>query len=162
VVLCLVPGYGDAMQAMKAGILEIADVVVVNKADLPEAGQAAAQLRAQGLSRRPAGADEAWTVPVLEVAALRREGLEALVSALDEHDRFTASTGARRATEAARRNRQFLERVAERVRAHVLRRLADSGDAWTSGPLGPDVDPYTAAEAFADKLTHDLEMSAIR
>ena len=79
-VICA-PGFGDDIQAVKAGILEIADVLVVNKADMPLADRTEAQLRdALALSHR-----EGWQVPVLRTAATTGEGLEELVGTITEH-----------------------------------------------------------------------------
>lgn len=80
VVVCP-PGLGDEVQAIKAGILEIADVLVVNKADLPLAARTARDLEtAPGLRHRPG-----WTVPVLSTVATEGKGIAALVDALDRH-----------------------------------------------------------------------------
>ncbi len=80
VVVCP-PGLGDEVQAIKAGILEIADVLVVNKADLPLAVRTARDLEtAPGLRHR-----RGWTVPVLSTVATDGKGVAALVDALDRH-----------------------------------------------------------------------------
>lgn len=119
VVLTMVPGYGDALQAMKAGITEIADVVAVNKADAPGAEEAARELAAQDLARRgPDGA--AWGVPILLTMALRGDGVSALVDALDDHRAFASEHGWTAERERERRVGQFAERVSARMRAEVL------------------------------------------
>lgn len=81
------PGLGDGVQAIKAGILEIADVLVVTKADQPGAEGTARDLRDMlGLRARPDAGG--WTVPVLPVQAPRGEGVEALVAQLGAHGRW--------------------------------------------------------------------------
>lgn len=84
VVVCP-PGLGDEVQAIKAGILEIADVLVVNKADLPSAARTVRDLKiAPGLRHRMG-----WKVPVLSTVATEGEGIAALVDALDAHVQVT-------------------------------------------------------------------------
>lgn len=142
VVLVFVPGYGDALQAMKAGITEIADVVAVNKGDLPEAARAVDELRGQDYVRRDPTAERTWVVPVQKVSALRHEGIAELTALVDEHYRFTGESGWRAEIERNRRHAQFLDFVAERLRAELA---AITPDAFGGGRL---CDPYAAAEEF--------------
>ncbi|MEV0185367.1 methylmalonyl Co-A mutase-associated GTPase MeaB [Streptomyces sp. NPDC050625] len=146
VVLVLVPGYGDALQAMKAGITEIADVVVVNKGDTPGADRTTKDLSGQGFERTGPPGTEPWPVPVLTVSALRHEGVPELVAAVDRHHGFTGSTRWRTEGERARRRAQFAARVADRLRTELL----DPAGA----ALGDEMlaDPYGAAEAYLDAL----------
>jgi LAO/AO transport system kinase len=146
VVLVLVPGYGDALQAMKAGITEIADVVAVNKGDTPGAQQASKDLAGQGLMRTGPAGTTPWPVPVLTVSALRHEGVTGLLTAVDEHYAFTGSTQWRTAGERARRQAQFAACVAGRLRLELL----DAAGA----ALGEELlaDPYGAADAYLDAL----------
>jgi LAO/AO transport system kinase len=90
VVLCIQPGSGDALQFMKAGIVEIPDIVVVTKTDMGEpADRARADLAAAlGLRERFAGD---WPVEALGVSALSGEGVEALRAAIDRHASFIAA-----------------------------------------------------------------------
>lgn len=84
VVLCVQPGSGDSLQFMKAGIVEIPHVVVVTKSDLGDAAERARgdALAILGLAER---AGDAWTVPVLTLSALRREGIDALGEQIARH-----------------------------------------------------------------------------
>ena len=118
-LVVLVPESGDAVQAMKAGLMEVASVFAVNKADHPDAPALVRALR-QALHLRPAPAD-AWTIPVARVSALHGDGLDALVSHLDAHRAHLAS-----AWEALRD---------ARLRRRV-RRLVEAGwrrDFWSDG-----------------------------
>lgn len=139
VVLVLVPGYGDQLQAMKAGITEIADVVAVNKADLPEAKQTAKDLRAQGFRRPDPSGGADWDVPVVTVSARRQEGVEELVKAVDEHFDRTGATGWRECAQRTRRHVEFVALVTDRVRATLLA----EPDATT------DDEPAAAADRVA-------------
>jgi len=85
VVVCP-PGLGDEVQALKAGILEIADVLAVTKSDLPGAEATARDLRDM-LGLRRAGAAGAWRVPVAMVSAVQAEGLGGLVDCIEAHGR---------------------------------------------------------------------------
>lgn len=147
VVLVLVPGYGDSLQAMKAGITEIADVLAVNKGDLPEASQTAKDIRAQGLLRRDPSDSSEWPVPVVTVSALRQDGIDELIKALDEHFARISSTGWREHIERARRHSEFIALVTDRLRAQ-LRAVAV--------PNNPVDDPRAAADAFVAAVSQLL------
>ncbi len=105
VVVVSVPGLGDDIQALKAGILEIADVHVVNKADREGADRTLAELRAMlGLAPGPRGPEgEGWAPPVLPCVAAREEGIEALADALDAHLTVLKTSG-----ELERRRRRMV------------------------------------------------------
>lgn len=81
------PGLGDDVQALKAGIVEMADVLVVNKADLPDAEQTARQLKTMLAFRE----DRGWRPPVVSTSALTGEGLQELADALEDHRAFLAT-----------------------------------------------------------------------
>jgi LAO/AO transport system kinase len=101
------PGLGDEVQAIKAGILEIADILVVNKADLPDAPKAVMALRMalelgypKGAANRlqdgqaePVATPSIWTPPLLETIATRGEGIEPLVRAIDGHRDYLIASG---------------------------------------------------------------------
>ncbi|MBU9766027.1 methylmalonyl Co-A mutase-associated GTPase MeaB [Mycobacterium sp. TNTM28] len=127
-VVILNPGAGDAVQAAKAGLLEVADLVVVNKADRDGADQTARDLRAEA------------SVPVLKLVAAQGDGLAELVEAIDAHHR--ADTAARR---TARARTQILSLAQTLLRNHAeLDRLA-------AAVADGSTDPYTAAEQlFSD------------
>ena len=143
-VVLLAPGMGDGIQAAKAGILEVADVLVVNKADRPEADRTARELRsAVAMGERGAGA---WRTPVLRTTATTGEGLDALLEAVDAHRVHLGAEGLReRRTRRATREVEAL--AVELVRAR-LGRVAGRDEL---ARLGAEVaegrtDPYTAAE----------------
>ena len=122
-IVILNPGAGDAIQAAKAGLLEVADIVVVNKADRDGADQTARDLRAE------------TSAPVLTMVAARGDGVPELIEAIDGHMR--ADTSDRR---AARARAQILSLAQTLLRDHPeLDRLAESVAE------GHD-DPYSAAE----------------
>src|SRR5690606_6304465 len=114
VAVVLVPESGDAIQAMKAGLMEIADVFCVNKADHPDANAIVGALRSMLRLRTPPGADD-WTPPVVKTVATEAEGIEAFVEAMQRHRDWLA--------EAGRWQRKREERLRRRVRRLVQ-------DAW--------------------------------
>lgn len=120
VVLVEVPHLGDDVQAIKAGILEIADVFVVNKADRDGADQAAAVLRAMlSLVQRP----ESWKPPVLKTSAIKGEGIEKLLAAIDEHQEFLRKSGRLDAWRVERARRRLLDGARDRLLERLLARV---------------------------------------
>ena len=100
-VVVLVPESGDSIQAMKAGLMEIADVFVVNKADRPGADKLARALRATlGLRAAP---DDGWEPPIVRTVAVEGQGIDELDAAIESHTR--ARPDDRRSRQEARRAR---------------------------------------------------------
>lgn len=144
-VLATAPGLGDEIQAMKAGLIEIADILVVNKADLPDARRTLHQLKS-ALAMRAHGRH---AVPVLETAATTGAGLPALWQAIDElsQSRLAEGTDVRR----RRRARYLIARAAadltaERIRTGSGARL----DALSDRLLAGDILPDAAAQALLE------------
>jgi LAO/AO transport system kinase len=134
------PGWGDAVQVAKAGILEVADVFVVNKSDREGAGAAVRDL--QAMIRM--GPELSWTPPVVRTAAASSEGIEELWEALDSHRAFLTETGE---LEVRRRLRLFREvegLVVERLRGRVAALLAED-EKLATDVAERRVDPYRAA-----------------
>lgn len=124
VVVVLTPESGDAVQAMKAGLLEIADVFVVNKADRPGAARLARELE-----RSVALAELPWAPPVLVAVATERRGVDEVVAAAAEHLAWSANAGLpmwkRRRADAA--VRLALDLVAEAARSAAHDKLVADG-----------------------------------
>lgn len=114
-VVVLVPEAGGAVQAMKAGLMEIADLFVVNKSDRPAADEMVAQLReaAHYLDR------EGWKVPILKVVAIQEQGVSELVDKLDAYRQWLQE-GERW---EEKRRRQAAHRIRDLVRARLEERL---------------------------------------
>ena len=144
VVVLLAPGMGDAVQAAKAGILEVADLFVVNKADKPDSHQVVRDLRNMlALAERPAGA---WKPPIVATVAMngtRDEGIGELVSRLDAHWTWLNETG-----ELSRRRRmRAREEITALAFAALRQRLSTSGvDALASRVAEGTLDPFAAAD----------------
>ncbi len=116
VLVVLAPGMGDGVQAAKAGILEIADVLVVNKADREGVAGTVRELKGMvALGRAGTAGPEVWRVPVLQTVASTGAGLDGLVAEIDAHAAFLDTHGG---ADARRRSRAALA-----VRALVLERI---------------------------------------
>lgn len=145
-LLIQVPGTGDAIQAIKAGVLEIADVLVVNKADLPGAHDLVRDLR---MMLRLSDA-RPWTPPIIETVASEHRNTEALVDGIDQHRQFLEASGEGR-KRRARRDRREVIRLARRQLTREIEAAAD--DAEIGGLLESlatrDIDPISVATAVA-------------
>ena len=115
-VVVSAPGLGDDIQAIKAGILEIADIHVVSKCDKPEADRAISELKTMLTLGLAIGRARAWQIPVLPVASLRDEGVGALLGAIDNHHDTLEASG-----EIASRRRDIAERRLLRAGEDILR-----------------------------------------
>jgi LAO/AO transport system kinase len=152
-LVLMAPGMGDGIQAAKAGILEIGDIYVINKADRDGADQVRRELRSMlALAERPEGA---WRPPIVKTVASRGEGVDDVVVEIDRHHAWLAESGqlAERRTRRARDEIEAIAVTALRARwgdVHGRSELDDLAAAVAAG----DSDPYTAAdellEAFAD------------
>ncbi|MGH9399483.1 MAG: methylmalonyl Co-A mutase-associated GTPase MeaB [Thermoanaerobaculia bacterium] len=149
----LVPGQGDDIQAIKAGLLEIADVFVVNKADREGADRAVAELA----TMLDLSGERPWRPPIVRTVAPRGEGVAEALAAFDAHGAFLSSSG-----EAASRRRQrararLLALLDERFRRAVEAR-APEPDGLEEGIrriLERREDPYTAAARLFEKLVRE-------
>lgn len=148
VIVVLVPETGDTIQMMKAGLLEIAHIFVVNKADREGALRIKAELEMM-LQLRPG---LAWTVPVLLTEASQDRGIEELMSAIAAHrEHLTTDGAAGRATEE-HREREFVEALGGALCGRVAERLARSYAALLVRVRRGELDPYSAAlEVLGDR-----------
>ncbi|HET9833436.1 MAG TPA: methylmalonyl Co-A mutase-associated GTPase MeaB [Vicinamibacterales bacterium] len=148
-IVLLLPGTGDDVQALKAGIMEIADIFVVNKADRDGADRLVSAVEST-LSLHAYGADQ-WQPPIVKTVATTGSGIPDLVDAIN---RFRAHS---QAASASRRRDRSQNRLRELVSQRVMSRLEQS--AWGQGELAfmvdrvaaRDIDPYTAAEQLVAK-----------
>jgi LAO/AO transport system kinase len=144
-IVVTAPGLGDEVQALKAGLLEIADILVVNKSDRPDARRAAAQLEsALGLA-----AAKDWQPPVLRTSAIRGDGIAALADAVERHASHVLQ-GSVRGDPRRRMHRLLAGLAADEARKSLLAlsdpALAALCDAVLVGTLGFD---EAAAQALA-------------
>jgi LAO/AO transport system kinase len=160
VLVVSVPGLGDDVQALKAGLLEIADLHVVNKADREGADRTVAELRTM-LSLIPV-AEEVWVPPVLPASAARDEGIEAIADALDGHMAYLKTSG-----ELERRRRRIVtarvlkiaqELVAETMLgADALGAEGTAGAAWLERVARRELAPHACARLFLAQTARRTE-----
>jgi GTPase len=144
IVLALMPGSGDSIQALKAGVMEIPDIIVVNKADHPMTDTMVREVRSVlALSQDPSG----WQVPILRTEAARGEGVEELASRIDDHRTHIEAAG----TLEERRARNLRNEVLGIATSRMRRRLEETagGDPETVALLERvvrrELDPASAA-----------------
>ncbi len=152
-VVLLAPGMGDGIQAAKAGILEIGDVYVVNKADRDGADATARELNHMlGLGEARGPGD--WRPPIVKTVAARGEGVDEVVEALEKHYAWMQERGV-----LAERRRARAAREVETIAVTALReRIGDLRGDRRLGALAERIvdgalDPYTAADELVAGLT---------
>jgi LAO/AO transport system kinase len=145
-VVVLAPGLGDAVQMAKAGILEVADVFVVNKADRDGAHEVVRELR----QMLHLGAARDWDPPVLTATAIDHEGTESLWEAIESHRAHLGATGALGAMRRARLLREVEALAAERFRLRVAS-LLEADEELEENLVARRIDPYEAAVMLVRK-----------
>jgi LAO/AO transport system kinase len=144
IVVVLVPEAGDTVQVMKAGLLEIADVFVVNKADREGALRMVSELEQMVHLRSPSP----WAIPVLATTAPAGTGVDAVIGALDRHRAHVAGDAERAGRAGRRRAGELIDILEEEMRRRLEARLAADSSALGSlvaSVRSGDVDPYSAA-----------------
>ena len=149
-LVVVAPGWGDAIQASKAGILEVADVFVVNKADREGAREAARDLE----HMLHMGPELEWTPPIVQTTATSGDGADELWETVERHRKHLEASGQ---LEAKRRAR-ILREVEEMVLARLRRRMAATLEDGVLEELGDDlvarrVDPYRATDILLARLS---------
>ncbi|HET6203082.1 MAG TPA: methylmalonyl Co-A mutase-associated GTPase MeaB [Planctomycetota bacterium] len=152
VLVVLHPGAGDGVQAMKAGLMEIADLLVVNKSDLPGADRLAVDVEA---ALELAGRRGEWRPPVLKTAATTGEGTGALFAEIERHRAFLQEGGG---LEAARRRKraEHLRRVAEEGMRAMIFEEKGYGRAIARALDGGGRGPYAVVGEFLGRLRSSL------
>ena len=149
VAVALIPEAGDAIQALKAGIMEIADIYVVNKADRDGADQMAASVTSM---LHMALTTPEWVPPVMLTSAHRGGGINELWEKLEEHRAFLESSGNLAKRRGEHRTQEFLEVVEEEL-VRRLRRLVQTDPGLLSvmdQVASREAEPYSAAMEFLD------------
>jgi len=155
-LVVLTPESGDAIQSLKAGLMEIADVFVVNKSDHAGADQLVAAIRSALALRAPAP----WRPPVVRTVATERRGIEELHEAIEAHRAHLAdpkAQGGRREKIRARLKNAIRERILEA--AWERQGLAALLDRAADQVLGGAVSPYRAARDLIERITDHGERS---
>lgn len=174
-IVVAVPGMGDDIQAIKAGILEIADLFCLNKSDREGADRTERELRAMIELRHvtmpmdhdslhrfspmgpamPAGEDYTWEPPIVRTIATKNQGFDELGAAIESHRAHLEKDGGRLAREATRARAEFLAILKEKLVASALRRLAkEQGqlDELAAKIARKETDPWALADKVATRL----------
>jgi LAO/AO transport system kinase len=148
-VVLLVPEAGDTVQTLKAGLMEIADIFVVNKADREGADRMMAELR---LMREIQQTPDGWDVPIVATQAHRGVGVEALCDMIDAHRRFWEASGNLQRRRAQHRRNELWALVEHRVRQRLTQRVREDSElaALVEQVMRAEVDPHTAAARILD------------
>ena len=174
-LVVMAPGMGDDIQAIKAGILEVADVFAVNKADRVGADATAQDLQQMlSLRRVPQGTNKMhghtavstlergpeaeageWVPPILKTVATRQEGLAELVDAFAKHHEFLMTTQAGQAIREERRVAEFRAILYQALIDEVDTRFADAVSEKLKAVVDGRVDPYSGAEALVRSAIGD-------
>jgi LAO/AO transport system kinase len=158
-VVVVAPGMGDSVQAAKAGILEIADVLVVNKADQPGAGMLESELRTMldvgHAVLPPHGGDESlrWVPPILRTVAVRGEGIDELLTAIESHG--SGVWGTHGTATLADAELQRARRWVSALALGTLRSQLDASaelDALAAAVVARTTDPLSAADVLVSRL----------
>jgi LAO/AO transport system kinase len=146
-VVVLNPGWGDAVQTAKAGLMEIADIFVVNKADRPGTRDAVRELKQMlGMS------ELAWKPPIVETIATQGEGVRALWAAIESHRSYQEANGLLVKRRRRRIEREIRDIVAERMRQQVASHEGGLLDQLTNDVVARRLDPYRAADRLIEAL----------
>ena len=171
-LVVMAPGLGDDIQAIKAGILEVADVFAVNKADRAGADATVQDLQQMmSLRRVPAGAGKMqghtavstlrkgpeagegeWVPPIVKTVAHRQEGLEGLVEAFERHREFLMTTDAGRAIREQRRLAELRAILVQALVDEVDERFSEEVNERLRDIVEGRADPYSSAEALVRSL----------
>jgi LAO/AO transport system kinase len=138
-LVALQPGSGDSVQVLKAGVLEIADVFVVNKSDHPMALQLQREIRSMMEMLNFSG----WVPELVSTQALEGKGIDKLWHAIEKHDAWLRESGAIR----DKRRSAFAHRVRQLALGTLERRIED-----TIPEIGDNLDPYAAADAVLERF----------
>jgi LAO/AO transport system kinase len=151
IVLALMPGSGDSIQALKAGVMEIPDVIVVNKSEHPLADTMVREVRTV-LSLGP---QSTWKVPVVRTEAVKGHGIAELLERIDAHRRHIEDTGSLAERRARNLRAEVLGLAAVRLRRQLEER-AGSDPEWEGlleSVVRRQTDPATAARKLLDKAS---------
>ena len=154
IVLVLMPGSGDSIQALKAGVMEIPDVIVINKADHPLTDTMMREIK----NVLALGPHDGWRVPILKTEAVRGEGVEELAEKLAEHRAYVEAEG----TLSERRRRNLLNEVLALATYRMRRELEASLRAdpevqeLLDRVVAREIDPASAASTVLERRAADL------
>jgi LAO/AO transport system kinase len=157
IVLVLMPGSGDSIQALKAGVMEIPDVIVVNKADHPLTDTMVREIRGvlslANLDRTPEEVRASWRVPIVKTEATRGKGVDELVARLDEHRAHIVAAGQLDQRRARNLRSEVLAIATARMRKRLEDELSEDPEfkRLLDEVVARRLDPASAAAALLER-----------
>jgi LAO/AO transport system kinase len=148
-IVLLVPEAGDAIQTLKAGLMEIADIFVVNKVDREGADRLLAELR---MMREIQPAPEAWDIPIMATQAHQGVGIDELYAKIGAHRQFLEESGELQRRRAQHRGNELWELVEHQLMQRLTRRVREDRQlaALVEDVMQGKLDPHTAAAQMLD------------
>lgn len=139
------PGMGDEVQALKAGLMEIADILVVNKADRPGAARTARALE-MVINRNTSADRNGWQPPILQTIALDGSGVTEVLQAIAEHRDYLCASGLLAERERLRIEAELLNLLQRRLLNQLISQVGDEQiAAWVDRIVARETDVYTVA-----------------
>ncbi|MGE5113504.1 MAG: methylmalonyl Co-A mutase-associated GTPase MeaB [Acidobacteriaceae bacterium] len=151
-IVILVPGMGDDVQSIKAGIMEIADIFVINKADREGADRVEREIRAMQSLAHPRS--DSWTPPVVKTVASNGTGVPELVAAIDSYEKFLDSTELGRKRRMENWRNRLIAMLRDELLERVLRQQMKDDDAarYATEVAEHKRDPYTLIDEIIEKF----------
>ncbi len=143
------PGLGDDIQAIKAGIMEIGDIFVVNKADRDGADKTIAEISTM-LDLNPTRYEYSWRPPVVKVIARENSGIDELFEKIKEHLDYLKTSGEYGSVQRARCQDEFVEILKQNLTTYILNKVIDQGkfDELVEQLVRRKIDPYKATDSM--------------
>jgi LAO/AO transport system kinase len=156
-IIVLIPGMGDDIQAIKAGILEVADVFVINKADREGLKKTVGELEAMLAMNAPGDSGAAWRPPIVTTEAIRNQGVPELLSQIETHKAYLLAHAKRYLKEHLRKKalRELIDTIREGVVAEMVQELENSEafEQMIDDVVEKRTDPWTLCDQIlADKM----------
>ena len=153
IVVVSAPGLGDDIQAIKAGILEIADIHVVSKCDRADANRTISDLKTMLTMALALGGNAAWRTPVLPTSAANGEGFDQLIDCLQRHGEFMRDSDAGRARVRSIAEFRMLKTAEALLRQRFIHARQGALAAVSADLAARRISPYQAAERLLDDLS---------
>lgn len=145
------PGMGDEVQALKAGLMEIADILVVNKADQPGAGQTVRALR-MVIDRNASSDEDVWRPPILQTVALDGTGVAEVLEAIQTHREHLRSSGLLSKRERLRVETELLNVLQRDLLEQLITQVGEQPvQSWVERIAAREVDVYTAVQRICEE-----------
>lgn len=149
-LVVLVPGLGDDIQAIKAGILEIGDVFVINKCDRDGADRLNVEIEMM----LDLGEAQNWRPPIERTIANKDQGVEDVVAALGDHRKYLEESGLLEERRRERARSEMLEMIHDRISRHIEENVSKTGEfnGYVEDVFERKTDPFTVVDSIVDKI----------